>query len=313
MGTIRMKSFGKINLSIDVLDKLENGYHEVLMVMHQIELHDEMLIRFTPREKSGLDITLKTNKYYLPTDERNLAYRAAKVLREKYGRHIDGNLRIDIKKNLPVAAGLAGGSGNGAAVLLGLNHLWKLNLSLGELCEIGGELGSDIPFTLMGQAKCNKCLGDKMNNDPLATSCAVASGVGATLMPLPSMALDILLSKPAKGVSTSEVYGNLKIDEIGLRPNTDGLIYGLENNLYDSVAKNAVNVLEEYTLKAYPKVKKTKEEVEKLCPKSHVMMSGSGPTIFAMKRRKDKSEDFASAAQKLKKINGETYVTCTTE
>ncbi|MEG0292470.1 MAG: 4-(cytidine 5'-diphospho)-2-C-methyl-D-erythritol kinase [Anaerovoracaceae bacterium] len=312
MSSIRLKSYGKINLSIDVLGRLENGYHEVLMVMHQIDLHDDVLIRFTKSNRAGVNITLKTSKYYLPVDRRNLAYRAAELIREKYGRHINGELRIDIKKNIPVAAGLAGGSGNAAAVLLGLNHLWKLNLSLKQLCDIGEELGADVPFTLMGQAKCNKCLGDVMNKHPMATSAALASGIGTTLMSIPAIKLDILLSKTAKGVSTQEVFRNLDVDNISARPNTDTLIYGIEKGDFEMISQNAVNVLEEYTLKKYVKVKETKDELMRLCGGAHVLMSGSGPTVYAMKPRKSKVANFEEAAKILKKKNKETILTFTT-
>ncbi|MEG0919290.1 MAG: 4-(cytidine 5'-diphospho)-2-C-methyl-D-erythritol kinase [Anaerovoracaceae bacterium] len=318
MKSIRLKSYGKINLSIDVLGKEPTGYHKVEMVMHQIQLHDDILIRIEPGE--DFNIKLKTNKFFLPTDEKNLAYKAAVVLYErihnKTGSYPKGSVRIDIKKNIPVAAGLAGGSGNGAAVLLGLNKLWGGDFSLKELLEIGGELGSDVPFCIMGQAKTNKSLGQEFLSDPLATCAALATGSGTTLEPIPSIALDVILSKPAHGVSTKEVYSNLNIGALKKRPDTKGLIEAIKLGNLGKLAQCSANVLEEYTLKAYEDVKKTKEKLEEKWPGSFVLMSGSGPTVFAVKkadygRSHKRASEMDAVYNELKKINKETYITRT--
>ena len=162
MREIKILSFAKINLSIDVSDVLDSGMHQVDMIMHQLSFHDDVQLRFFPdqrRKKGEVEIAVKTNRYYLPVDERNLAHKAARLLLAEFGEAIPGGrLQIDIFKRIPVAAGLAGGSGNGAAVLHGLNVLWKIRLSLRDLCGLGERLGSDVPFCVMGQAKCNFCL-----------------------------------------------------------------------------------------------------------------------------------------------------------
>ena len=313
-----MKSYGKINLSIDVLGKEPNGYHKVEMIMHQIELHDDILIRVDQGE--DFSVNLKTNKFYLPTDERNLAYKAALVLREKIhektGTYPMGSVRIDIKKNIPVAAGLAGGSGNGAAVLLGLNKLWGAVFSLKELLEIGGDLGSDVPFCIMGQAKTNKCLGPEFLNDPLATCSALATGTGTELEPVPSIGLDVILSKPSHGVSTKEVYSNLNIGAFKKRPDTRALIEAMRKGDLAKIAQSSVNVLEEYTLRAYGDVKNTKAKLEEKWPGSFVLMSGSGPTVFAIKkadyrRSHQRVSEMDGVYNELKKLNKETYITRT--
>lgn len=309
MKSIKVNAYAKINLSLDVIARLPNGYHQVEMVMHQIGLHDEVLVRwFEDDTKDGVEIYLKTNKYYLPTDERNLAYKAAMIMAERFGKDKKGTLRIDILKCIPVAAGLAGGSSNGAAVLHGVNKIWNLKKSLKELCDIGAELGSDVPFTLMGQAKTNKILGEGMKNDPLATCCALATGTGTELKPLPPFKGYILLSKPSISVSTPEVYKGMKLDEIKLRPDNQEMIKGLEERDKDKVTKNVVNVLEQYTLTTYKKVAKTKELVKEACPNSTVVMSGSGPTIFAICPNEEEVE---KGYARLKDINEETYKTRT--
>lgn len=309
MKSIRIKAYAKINLSLDVLKRLETGYHQVEMVMQQIELHDEVHLRwFEDSNLDGVDIKLKTNKYYLPTDERNLAYKAAQLMAETYGKDKKGTIRIDICKNIPVAAGMAGGSSNGAAVIHGINALWSLDKNLEELCKVGAKLGADVPFTLMGQAKANKSLGQKMNSDKLATCCALATGIGTDLEVIPPFKADILLSKPPISVSTPEVYKGMELDKIKVRPNNEEMIQGLRDGDRKKVTDNMVNVLEQYTLKAYDVVADTKEKMKKACPNANVLMSGSGPTIFGVVSSQSELE---KGYEILKKVNGETYKTRT--
>lgn len=309
MKSIRIKAYAKINLSLDVLKRLETGYHQVEMVMQQIELHDEVYLRwFEDSNLDGVDIKLKTNKYYLPTDERNLAYKAAQLMAETYGKDKKGTIRIDICKNIPVAAGMAGGSSNGAAVIHGINALWGLDKNLEELCKVGAKLGADVPFTLMGQAKANKSLGQKMNSDKLATCCAFATGIGTDLEVISPFKADILLSKPPISVSTPEVYKGMELDKIQTRPNNEEMIQGLRDGDRKKVTDNMVNVLEQYTLKAYDVVADTKEKMKKACPNANVLMSGSGPTIFGVVSSQSELE---KGYEILKKVNGETYKTRT--
>lgn len=316
MGTnnkkITLRSFAKINLSIDVINKLPNGYHNVDMVMQQVALHDKVTVEWTAADLWSIEMT--TNRKYLPTDERNLAYQGAQRIiaytEKTEGNKNRGNIKIKIEKRIPVAAGLAGGSGNCAVVMLALNHIWKLGLNVEQLCQIGESMGADVPFCIMGCARSNKLLGEKMNNDPLATSCARAQGIGTELEPI-KQGLDalVVLTKPSIKVSTKEVYSNLDLKNIETRPNNDELIEGLkENNLY-KVAKNMINVLEIYTIKRYPIVMYTKNKASEAGSPLKVLMSGSGPTVFAIYTNKFKAK---SAVDYLKRENRDTFLTRTT-
>lgn len=306
MKKITVKSYAKINLSLDVLRRLENGFHEVEMVMQQILLHDEVSVKW---EEGGVDfrIKLNTNRSYLPTDERNLAYKAAVLMHELYGQDRKGTVRIDIKKRIPVAAGMAGGSGNGAAVLHALNWLWELGLDVKALNEAGSRLGSDVPFCIMGQAKMNTILG--LAEDPLATHCAVARGTGTELEPIKGLASHIALSKPSIGVSTAEVYKGLKLDEIKEHPDTAELIDALQNENREKICKNMINLLENFTLREYPNVVRTKEQMQQLLGKENVLMSGSGPTVFGLCDTRVQAQEVCAH---MEQFNRESYWTRTT-
>ena len=306
MKHITVKSYAKINLSLDVLRRLENGFHEVEMVMQQILLHDEVSVKW---EDGGDDfhIKLNTNRSYLPTDERNLAYKAALLMKELYGQDRKGTVRIDIKKRIPVAAGMAGGSGNGAAVLHAINWLWGLGLDVKALNDAGSRLGSDIPFCIMGQAKMNKILG--LADDPLATHCAVARGTGTDLEPIKGLESHIALSKPSIGVSTAEVYKGLKLDEITEHPDTQEMIDALATENREKICKNMINLLENFTLKEYANVVCTKERMQELLGKANVLMSGSGPTVFGLC---DSREQAQQVCAQMEQLNRESYWTRTT-
>lgn len=329
MKLIQLQSYGKINLCLDVLRRLENGYHQVEMIMQQILLHDEVSVKWMEageqhrredrsaggaerteetEDEKPIQIQLSSNKPWLPRDQRNLACQAAALMAELYGGGRRGTIRIDLKKRIPVAAGLAGGSGNGAAVLHAVNVLWDLGLDVKELCAIGSRLGSDVPFSIMGQAKANPELG--LARDPLAAHCAVARGTGTELEPLKyGLKSHLLLTKPPIGVSTAEVYRGLDLEDIGKRPDTAQLIKGLQQRNYKMIKKNMINVLESYTLRAYPRVMYTKNKVENLLGRGAVLMSGSGPTIFALCRTRTDAQE---ACEALKQENRETFWTRTT-
>lgn len=314
MEKIIVKAYAKINLSLDVLGKLDSGYHEVEMVMQQILLHDIVQVRWFPKKKKNgqksrprVDISLSTNRLYLPTDRRNLAYQAAQLMAEKYGENRNGTIRIDIKKRIPVAAGMAGGSSNGAAVLHGINRLWNLKLPMAELFLLGSQLGSDVPFSLMGQAKMNKVL--ELYRDPLASHCAVARGTGTDMEPIRGLRSHLVLSKPPIGVSTAEVYRGLDAGTIEPHPNTEEMILALEENNGELIRKNMINVLENFTLKQYPSVMYTKNKMKTLFPEQGVLMSGSGPTVFALCRSREESQRVCSI---LSEVNKETFWTRTT-
>lgn len=309
MNRIELKSYAKINLTLDVTGVLDNGMHLVEMVMQQILLCDDVSMDWEPDEAAdGLQISLKTNRSYLPVDERNLAYKAALLMNEKYGSK-NGRLDINIKKRIPVAAGLAGGSSNGAAVLHGLNILWDLGLDVSGLCEAGRELGSDVPFCIMGQAAENPELKERFAEDPLAAHCALATGTGTEMKPIKGLKSHLVLSKPAVSVSTASVYKGIDRIDIPERPDNAVMIKALEEEDLSKIKENMVNVLENYTLLEYPTVVYTKNKMEGLCDPEAVLMSGSGPTVFGLCSSIEQSQQICA---EMKKYNKESFWTRTT-
>jgi len=343
MKSIKLFSFAKINLSIDVKGIGSEGFHEVDMIMQQLSFHDDVAVAYEPygepeRAADGapgaapeapgadgkdcketdlttsgsFDIKVKTNRYYLPVDERNLAYRAAALIAERYGGAVrPGRIKIDIGKRIPVAGGLAGGSGNGAAVIHALNILWELGLSLGEIMDLSGELGSDVPFCAMGQAKCNAAVPEEVRQDAMASSCARARGRGSDLTPLTPFRSWIVIAKPRFSVSTKEVYDGIDRVKIGERPDNDRLEQALSEGPSGANAsgiyRDFVNVLECYTLQAYPEVAELKEFMKK-CGAVKALMSGSGPTVFGVFRD---IKGAKSASARLRKKGFEAYWTKT--
>jgi len=315
MENITLNAYAKINLSIDVLGKLPNGYHRVETLMQQVDLYDDVTVKWLSGPEWGIE--LDCNRSYLPTDERNLAYVAASAMVKQFGKKLrwnithgspGGKIRIDIRKRIPVGAGLAGGSGNAAAVLHALNYLWELGLTVSELCKIGAPLGSDIPFCIMGQAKANLKLGERINKDPMASSCAYASGTGTHLEPVPGLDSFVVLTKPPISISTAEVYKGLDLNEIKQRPNTEELIQGLKEQNYFKIKINMVNILELFTLNRYPIVMYTKNIMLEESNAFKVMMSGSGPTVFALFLNQGKAQELY---HKIHPYNRETYLTRT--
>ncbi|MBR3707377.1 MAG: 4-(cytidine 5'-diphospho)-2-C-methyl-D-erythritol kinase [Firmicutes bacterium] len=314
MKEIKVSSYAKINFSIDVTGVLENGMHAVDMIMHQIDFFDDVNLSFVPvetAERGDVTIELSTNRYYLPTDQRNLAYKAAELMTERFGEQIPGGLlKIHIQKRIPVAAGMAGGSGNGAAVLHGLNVLWNLDLSLEELCNLGSALGSDVPFCVMGQARMNYRLPHKIRKDSSAVSCARATGTGTDMEPLHSVKKAVVIAKPPIGVSTREVYQGIDHCEITARPDNDAMIKAIYEKNNESFLEECINVLENYTLKAYPEVQKLKEVLLQDQRAEKVLMSGSGPTVFALYQ---KIAEARKACSILREQGYEAYWTKTTK
>ena len=309
---IHLKSYAKVNLSLDVKGVTAEGMHLVEMVMQQILLCDEIAMRWIPAaetEADGLEISLKTNRRFLPTDEKNLAYKAALLMKELHGGDVSGRLEMNIKKRIPVAAGLAGGSGNGAAVLHGLNVLWGMDLNLQELCAVGSRLGSDVPFCVMGQAAEDAVLKDRFAGDRLASHCALATGTGTDLEPLKGLESHMVLSKPSISVSTAKVYQGIDHTEIPERPDTSELIAGLKTRDLPRIEKNMVNVLENYTLIEYPIVVYTKNKMQELCSGRAVLMSGSGPSVYGLT---DSIKQSRGICAEMAKINRESFWTRTT-
>lgn len=272
MNQIDIMSYAKINLTLDVLRKREDGYHELKMIMHTVSLFDSINIR-----KSESGISLKTNLKYLPTDKRNIAYAAAQLFLEKSG--ITDGVTINIKKTIPVAAGLAGGSSNAAAVLVGLNRMYDGIFNEAELCKMGELLGSDVPFCIAG-------------------GCALCEGRGEILTPLPDLAsATFLIAKPPVRVSTADVYSNLKADRLSEHPDTDGVIGAIGRGDKEAVAVRMFNVLETVTAAQHPEIKRMKQEMIDMGATGSVM-SGSGPTVIGLFKDKKLANDARIYMQK---------------
>ncbi|QGU94111.1 4-(cytidine 5'-diphospho)-2-C-methyl-D-erythritol kinase [Clostridium bovifaecis] len=249
-----IKAYAKINISLDVLGKREDGYHLLEMIMQNIELYDVLKIE---RAKKGINI--ECNRPYVPIDERNLVYKAAKLFIDAYS--IQDGVDISINKNIPVAAGLAGGSTDAAATLVAMRDLYNINASDDELSEIGLNIGADVPYCIKGGT-------------------ALCKGIGEKVTPLKSFKGHILvLVKPNFGVSTKEVYKSLDLNKIYKHPNTLELIKAVENDDIMYVSENMKNVLENVTLKKHTVLKEIKEKMIRSGALGS-MMSGSGPTIF---------------------------------
>jgi len=258
MNRIENNAYAKINLSLDVVRKREDGYHDLKMIMQTIDLHDTVIL-----EKTAEGISLECSSEWVPDDSRNIAWKAAKAIMEAYG--IKGGVHIKIVKRIPVAAGLAGGSTDAAAVLRGMNDLFGLGADAGELRRLGKRLGADVPYCVSGGTK-------------------LAEGIGDRLSDLPGLAdVDIVLVKPRIGVSTAWVYGNLDISRIkdGDRPDTEHIIAALERRDVKAVAEGMRNVLETVTLERYSSVRQAKTELLELGALGS-LMSGSGPTVFGV-------------------------------
>ena len=225
----------------------------------------------------------------------------------------DGVLTIDIQKQIPMAAGLAGGSSNCAAVLHAINQLWELNLSVKELCRIGARLGSDVPFCIMGQAAAEEALQESFADDPDSCHCALATGTGTDLKPLTGLDSFIVLSKPAIGVSTAEVYRGIDNEGIPRHPDNNAVISAIFENNYKVLAEKMVNVLENFALKRYPIIVYTKNMMSDLCQSAGisncVMMSGSGPTVFCLCEELSKAQQICEV---MKSRNPESFVAKTT-
>ncbi|WP_100332730.1 4-(cytidine 5'-diphospho)-2-C-methyl-D-erythritol kinase [Bacillus xiapuensis] len=253
---LMMKAPAKINLTLDVLYKREDGYHEVEMIMTTVDLADR--IELEPLRTD--EIRIISHNRFVPDDSRNLAYQAARLLKERY--HIRSGVAISIEKLIPVAAGLAGGSSDAAAALKGLNQLWGLGLSLDELAKLGAEIGSDVSFCVYGGTALAKGRGEQIQRLPAPPNCWV------------------VLAKPTIGVSTAEVYKNLKLERLK-HPDTAAMKQAIETQNYESMCAHIGNVLESVTLKLHPEVAQIKEQMERFGADA-VLMSGSGPTVFGL-------------------------------
>lgn len=250
------KAPAKINLTLDVLHKRPDGYHEVEMIMTTVDLADRVWLRPTTDRL----IQIQTSDRFVPNDRKNLAYQAAELLQKKF--HVTKGVVIELEKSIPVAAGLAGGSSDAAATLRGLNRLWQLGLTIDELAQLGAEIGSDVPFCVYG-----------------GTALATGRGEHITHLPAPPNCW-VILAKPSISVSTKDVYGNLNLSQIQ-HPSTEAMIDALQQQSYADLCTAVGNVLEPVTMKLHPEVVTIKEQMKRFGADA-VLMSGSGPTVFGL-------------------------------
>lgn len=269
---MRLQAFAKINLGLDVLGKREDGYHEVRMIMQTIRMYDQLDMRKSV--EPGIHLT--TNKKYIPVDENNLVWRAAKLMMDTCG--IMEGVSIHLHKVIPVVAGMAGGSSDAAATLVGMNRLFHCGLSKEKLMELGVQIGADVPYCVL-------------------RGTALAEGIGEKLTVLPPMPdCWILIGKPGISVSTKYVYTTLDLNTDTVHPDIDGMKKALEDgNLY-GITERMGNVLQDVTIPAYPEVERIKEQMKALGA-VNAMMSGSGPTVFGIFDNEEKAQE---ACQKLR-------------
>ena len=269
---MRLQAFAKINLGLDVLGKREDGYHEVRMIMQTIRMYDQLDMRKSV--EPGIHLT--TNKKYIPVDENNLVWRAAKLMMDTCG--LMEGVSIHLHKVIPVAAGMAGGSSDAAATLVGMNRLFHCGLSKEKLMELGVQIGADVPYCVL-------------------RGTALAEGIGEKLTVLPPMPdCWILIGKPGISVSTKYVYTTLDLNTDTVHPDIDGMKKALEDgNLY-GITERMGNVLQDVTIPAYPEVERIKEQMKALGA-VNAMMSGSGPTVFGIFDNEEKAQ---KACQKLR-------------
>ena len=273
---MRLRALAKINLGLDILRKREDGYHEVRMIMQTIQMYDVLEMKRV--RKPG--ISLSVNYSYIPNDERNLVYKAAKLLMDEF--QVKGGVDIHLEKFIPVAAGMAGGSSDAAAALVGINRLFKLGLSQKELMDRAVNIGADVPYCVM-------------------RGTALAEGIGEILTPLsPMPKCYVLIAKPGISVSTKTVYEKFDALTEVPHPDIDGLIQGLDVGDLQWVAASMGNVLEGVTIGEYPVIEEIKN-VMKQEGALNAMMSGSGPTVFGIfaDRRTAKKACYAIREKKL--------------
>lgn len=265
MNEYKTKAYAKINLGLDVIGRLENGYHEVKMVMQTVGIYDELSF-----EKAESGIVVTTDSGELPTDENNLIYKAAKLMFETYG--IREGVRIHLQKNIPIAAGMAGGSTDAAATMKGINKLFELNRPMRELRDLGVKIGADVPYCIMGGTALAEGIGEKLTALPEAPGCF------------------LLIAKPDINVSTKYVYEHLDAEGVAEHPDIDGMVKAIEDGSLQGVLDRMGNVLETVTVKAHPVIDTIKNRMKELGA-AQAMMSGSGPTVFGIFLEETKAKE----------------------
>lgn len=265
MEELKKRAYGKINLGLDVLRKRPDGYHEVKMIMQMVSVYDEL----TFRKVSGPGIWIAANKEELPLNENNLIYKAAKLMLERLGS--SQGISVTLEKNIPIAAGMAGGSTDAAASLLGLNQLLEGNIPMEELLAMAVEIGADVPYCMLQKT-------------------ALSEGIGEVLTPLPAPpACSLLIGKPDINVSTKYVYENLQVNTLKQHPDIDGMRRAIEEQDLKGITSRMGNVLETVTIQKYPVIGEIKEAMLK-AGALNALMSGSGPTVFGIFDSKEQAE-----------------------
>lgn len=251
-----IKAYAKINLGLDVVQELPNGYHEVRMIMQTVGIYDELTL-----EKTDAGIYLTTDSGELPTDENNLIYRAARLMQQTY--QIEDGVRIHLRKTIPIAAGMAGGSTDAAATMKGMNNLFGLGLSVPELMELSVRIGADVPYCILGGTALAEGIGEKLTSLPAAPSCHV------------------LIAKPNISVSTKYVYEHLDSSGIQHHPDIDGMVSAIRAGSLPGILERLENVLEAVTIPLHPVIADLKRRMLELGAAGS-LMSGSGPTVFGI-------------------------------
>ena len=257
MESMKVKALAKVNLGLDVLGRREDGYHEIRMIMQTIHLYDQLEITRT----ADPGISIETNLDFLPVNENNLVYKAAKLMKDTYGIH--EGVHVVLNKHIPVAAGLAGGSTDAAAVMYGMNELFRLREKRQKLMELGVKIGADVPYCLMRGTALAEGIGEKLKSLPPAPKCPV------------------LIAKPGISVSTKFVYEHLKLDEHTRHPDIDAQLRAIYAKDLRALAGNMGNLLETVTIREYPVIQEIKEHMKENGA-VNAMMSGSGPTVFGL-------------------------------
>lgn len=270
MNRLELNAYAKVNLGLDVLRRREDGYHELRMIMQTVDLYDTLTLEKT--EEPGISMTC--NVEGLPCDERNLVYKSAKLMFDTF--ELSGGIRMHLEKRIPMAAGMAGGSTDAAAVFNGMNELYELGVSKERLCELGVKIGADVPYCIVGGT-------------------ALSEGIGEVLTQLPNVPdCIVLIAKPDFDVSTKYVYENLHANSLTYHPDIDAQVAAIRAGDLAGVVKVMDNVLETVTEKKYTEIttiKNVMEEHGAMC----AMMSGSGPTVFGLYEDADKAEEAAEA------------------
>ena len=276
------KAYAKINLGLDVVDRLENGYHLVKMIMQMVGIYDVLTL-----EKTSSGIVVTTDNGELPTDENNLIYKSAKLMMDKY--QIREGVKIHLEKNIPIAAGMAGGSTDAAATFKGMNELFGCGASEEDLRELGVKVGADVPYCIMGGT-------------------ALAEGIGEKLSKLPSPPpCFLLVAKPDINVSTKYVYEHLDAEGVSHHPDIDGMIQAIQDQDLQGIVKRLENVLENVTVKKYPVIQEIKDAMIDMGAEGS-LMSGSGPTVFGIFTEEEKAKAALKVLEE-KKLAKQLFVT----